>query len=757
METKSEITTPVRERIKTYTSCLIIWITTFVLLTAVPLFPGGVILPVLLGVGLSLVYLKEPDVSLIILYLLTYFSIMWELVGFGFFQLLATSVGIVVILALVIPLWSLLSDRIERISITLVILSVSLMLTPLYFLSIPLILVATLFEGFGSARVLFTDFVLLLAPFVILDNAIYFSTSPGSGSSAPIIFSQLSNLVGNLRPPLSGITGIPSNYLYTHALAVTNFLSTRAYVVYIPLLIFGIVLVVSVSVAGLANTLLKKLAIIEIAQKYSAIFTPIAVSVIATAAFIMMILALSPLGADVFQTALSNGVGAYLVIAGSMGIAGSMTATELLTQRLERTQITKIKLQELITTLDGRIRTIEEEIKEISANAPSIDLSSEKKTLAELSSYVSDVKRQLSAGSYGSFHSWISDIENRIFPSLDIMPQMIMTRLISGLHVLSAASLTTNSRLDESKATGPRYPSMGYPVISHLTPVEEILQIYQRALVSIEETTTKLFDFYVESIRAYSALMLVDEIAPPVSPTSLLGSRDYVAAMKLVSEDYWLNFHIRESERYNDKLRPFLAAVSKIEDVSKEENQARLAEIIKICIDTSPSSAPLMIKNLDGVIEFLHGTMERAIEEIETVKKIVSTVDPSFSNVLKLNTSGIFYELLAIQGAMRRVKPNFSDTTALSKEALPILQALSNYRKIDEESLVVISQYPVAVRLLQRLFAENKEVVQTAELPFQRDTAIFFLRSFAASNKSYSYDEEREELSYEHDKMYQRP
>ena len=106
---------------------------------------------------------------------------------------------------------------------------------------------------------------------------------------------------------------------------------------------------------------------------------------------------------------------------------------------------------------------------------------------------------------------------------------------------------------------------------------------------------------------------------------------------------------------------------------------------------------------------------------------------------------------------MRRVKPNFNDTTALSKEVLPILQALSDYRKIDEERLVVISQYPVAVRLLQRLFAENKEVVRTAELPFQRDTAIFFVRSFAASNKSYSYDEEREELSYEHDKMYQRP
>ncbi len=292
--------------------------------------------------------------------------------------------------------------------------------------------------------------------------------------------------------------------------------------------------------------------------------------------------------------------------------------------------------------------------------------------------------------------------------------------------------------------------------VSSQSQLDEELQIYQRVVDSIEKTTTTLFDHYVKSIRAYSELMLVEEVTPPVSPASLLASRDYVTAMKLVSDDYWLNFHVRESEKYSEKLKMFLDAVSKLSSVSNGEDAERLTRLIAMSANISPSSAPLMLENISKVIEFLRDAMARAIDEIETVKKLVATVDPSFSNVLKLNTTGILDEMLAIQSTMRGAKPDFSDAISLSKEALPILLVLSEYRKMDSESLVVISQYPVAVRLLHRLFDENKEVVRTSELPFQRDVAKFFVRSLAASSRSYSYNEEREELSYEQDKMYQR-
>ncbi len=759
MATNPEVSSQIREKIKTYSYSLIVGITALVLLSVAPLFPGGYALPIIVAIGLTIGYLREPDIALIILYLLTYFSIIYQLVGFGFFQLLATSVGVVIILAMIIPLLSFLSDRLGRVSICFVILSVALMLTRVYYLSIPLILVVTIFGGFGSARIQSANFVLLLTPLLLLNNAIYYTSVAGSASSAPIIFSQLSYLANHLRPPLGGINlfsgGLPANYLYSHALAVSDFMAARSYVVYIPLIVFGIVLVALVSVADFARTLSKELSVIEVAKNYSKILTPIIVSVITTVTFLVIMLALSQKGADVLQTGILSGGSPYLMVAGSVGIAGLMMGTELATERLERTQVAEAKLEELLSNLDSRIRAIEDEIQAISTGAPSIDLSSERKALTEQSSYAADVRTQLPTASYGSFLSWISDIENRIFPSLDVMPKMLMMRLTGGLQALSSASLTTNSRLDESRAPGPRYPSMDRPV-SHEAPLEEVLQIYQQAIVSIEETTIKLFDLYVEAIGAYGVLMSLEELAPPVSPASLLESRDYVTAMKLVSEHYWLNFHIRENERYHDRLTTFLDAISKVEGASNEEDHERLAGIIRASTDTTPSSAPLMLKNVKGTIEIQRESIGRAIEEIETVRKMVSTVDPSFSNVLKLNTTGILDDMFAIQGATRRIQLNFNDAISLSKQALPILKALSEYRKLDEESLIIISQYPVALRLLRRVFAENKDVVRITDLPFQRDIATFFLKSFAASNRSYSYDEERGELTYEHDQMYQR-
>ncbi len=56
---------------------------------------------------------------------------------------------------------------------------------------------------------------------------------------------------------------------------------------------------------------------------------------------------------------------------------------------------------------------------------PQFDVSAEEKTLAEYNSYVNDVKKQLPTASLDSFVSWTSDIENRILPSLDSMPEKL--------------------------------------------------------------------------------------------------------------------------------------------------------------------------------------------------------------------------------------------------------------------------------------------------------------------------------------------
>jgi len=75
--------------------------------------------------------LRNRGISIATLYLLVYFSVLWQMIGFGFFQLLSAGVGIAVLLALAVPLLTFMSKRVELSSMALAVLSVSLMLTPL--------------------------------------------------------------------------------------------------------------------------------------------------------------------------------------------------------------------------------------------------------------------------------------------------------------------------------------------------------------------------------------------------------------------------------------------------------------------------------------------------------------------------------------------------------------------------------------------------------------------------------------------------
>ncbi len=143
--------------------------------------------------------------------------------------------------------------------------------------------------------------------------------------------------------------------------------------VYIPLIIFGVVLVATVSIGDfLTNSLMKKMSDVELTRNYSKILKPVVAFFITAAAFIVIMLGLSPSGANVLQTSIATGGGPYYMIGGSLGLVGLLTGTEFLTQRLERTQVAKFRVEELLTALDSKITIISGEISEISTSASSI-------------------------------------------------------------------------------------------------------------------------------------------------------------------------------------------------------------------------------------------------------------------------------------------------------------------------------------------------------------------------------------------------
>src|SRR5271169_6053548 len=228
-----------RTRVVAYTSALIIAIASSIYLAVVPFLPAPPVVPVLVGLGLGALSLRNRGIAIATLYLLVYFSVLWQMIGFGFFQLLSAGVGVAVLLAMAVPLIPFMTKRVELSSMALAALT---------------------FGGFASLEALAAAFIFLLTPFLLLENALYFTTT--SGATAPIIFGQFSALSQNLRPPLPGLnvllTGLPADYLSHSYLPVSTWLSHSSGILLIPMLILGVVLVASSSIGGLARTFIER-------------------------------------------------------------------------------------------------------------------------------------------------------------------------------------------------------------------------------------------------------------------------------------------------------------------------------------------------------------------------------------------------------------------------------------------------------------------------------------------------------------------
>src|SRR6266576_203080 len=92
----AELESRARARVTAYTSALIVAVASSVYLAVVPLLPAPPVVPILVGVALGALSLRNRGVSIATLYLLVYFSVLWQMIGFGFFQLLSAGVGIAV-------------------------------------------------------------------------------------------------------------------------------------------------------------------------------------------------------------------------------------------------------------------------------------------------------------------------------------------------------------------------------------------------------------------------------------------------------------------------------------------------------------------------------------------------------------------------------------------------------------------------------------------------------------------------------------
>jgi hypothetical protein len=668
-------------------------------------------------------------------------------VGLGYLNVATTVNGLILgalfVLLMVIYLFS---ARLGPASMALALMAVSLMLTPYYYLSIALIVAAAAVGGLSSIGPVFSTFISTLTPFLVIENGIYLSkASPGT---APIVFSYLSDVASNLTPPLPGLnvflTGRPPNLLSPYSAAVIQFVgSGRADILIIPLFLLGLVFGASASLAGLFNSSVGRLSTMLRTSSVFDILAPLVSGLVTSVTFAVLVVLLAPRALGGYQTSLtSNTTDVILLVVSSLLVGLAFTGRELAVRRMERIEIARSRLSNLLYSVKSTVANSSAMAEIISKEAPTVDIEAESRILGEDESLVSDMERGLATASHETLTEWWKDLQGRILPSIDKMPEAFRIKVINEISSLHALTTAYNNVLSEARAAN-RFPFQLPP--DGTLSIEGAISFYRQITMGIKESAASLFDEYKEATGAFNLLMNREEMAPPVNSSYLFDAGDLVTGMKLIAEEYWSNFRAAYKEEMEEGARGLATQATKLEGLLGQEPREQLHLLVESLSDAEPAHSAAYAVSLERLRLVLKDEVERWRDESERLERLIKSLTPGATRVISFESLDQLGKLRDLCEQLDKTKASLVNLTAFMEMATSTLTAHREKVRVDERSLIMLSQYPVAMKLIEGRFRDRKQV-PVVELPFQHDAAVVFVKLFTMTHKKAGFDYVNEEL-----------
>ena len=577
------------------------------------------------------------------------------------------------------------------------------------------------------------------------------STSrPRAALRLPIIFGQFSLLSQNMRPPLPGLnvllTGLPANYLSHYALPVSNWLSQSSGVLLIPMVILGGIIVVASSIGGVTRTLMERFEKSrEMTGPIRLVLGPLVVALVTPAVFILLLTLLSRPESGGFQTSLTNDpshLQAVYMLGSSFLLTTSFIGREALILRLEGVQVGTEGLETLIDSCLAKMKRVQELLDRVAAKVPSMNLSGERQSISEYSSYIADVRRQITGASGARIAQFQSQLETAILQPLAREPELLTQRVASEIRGLISATATANNHLEEAKVPL-RYPDI--PGVADSSRLEELIDAYEAATAAIRDVTKALSDLYVLESAALDALMGQQEVNPPVSASVLLESNEFVGAMRLVAEEYWLNFHLRWAEQLDQKKAALLERTKDLQDAVGDAERPRLDAVEKAVAEATPACSVATLEGLRELRSMLEAIVTRTASGADRVGEMLESLELRSARGLKFETVSRLSEVIELKKQLDAVEPSFDSMTKFLEHAAGVLKSQAAAWKSDRQNLVTLAQYPLAKKIIRKML-EDETTLALTKLPFQRKAAGLYAQLYASGNPGVEYDENVDSL-----------
>jgi len=741
------LTPKIRSNVDKYTSAIIIGISTFSFMSTVNFLPGAPVFSIFVSLLLffAAIY-KSPKLSSGVLSIIVLISIIYQLTGFQVWNLRSQGL-IVVMLSVGALLINLLSARLEATAMAIAVLAVAIMFTPYYYLSVAFIVAAAVVGGLSSIGPVSLTYVLTMIPLLLIENGFLSGIGDQSISSTPVIFTQLVNFSIHMRPPLPGLNILlgwyPAGFFNAQVSEpVINYLSSpNAFLLIVPIVILALVFSLSASMAGIINDMLDRLSVFEKTSKLLKLISPLVASIVTPLAFVILITLLSPKTIGGYETSLTTNSMLSMITA-SLILGAIFTAREYGIQWLERTEKARIIVMQKIASIIELINVDNKLLSLANAETSPINFGSEVKAIEEIESTMSDIKKGLSTASYETLNNWISELDNNIAPRLKSLPEALRVKVIQELNFLSSLVVTYNNSLNE---TGLNRTFSDFTETRGNIEYDKALKDYTQLIDEIKSNSSSIFETYKETYNAYNLLTSQPDVLPPVDPARLFESNEYDGGVRLIAEEYWLNFHVKNLPEIESLVDSLIESINPLVDLVDDQTSQKLAYTTEKLRDPKPVNSIQILSEVKDLKTTLDESLGRVAEEITQLEKLVK----SFSGISRVISFEIFntsIKLTIIKERNLGTSPSLRETTKIIDDITGFMRSYRDKKKADESNLVIISQLPVAMKIIGNELAKKRSI-EVSSLPFQHKAAITYAEFYAYNNSETRYNDDKEVIT----------
>jgi hypothetical protein len=746
MEIESkEITPKLRATVDKYTSATIIGISSFAFMTDINFLPGAPVFPLLVSILLFSAALHyNPKFSSTILSLIVFITIFYQLTGFSVWTVTNNAGLAFIIISVGALLVNLFSARHEATSMAIAILAVATMFTPYYYLSVPLIVAAAIIGGLSSIGPVSLTYVLTMIPLLVVENAFISEAGSQLTRTTPLIFAQLINFSKYMRPPIPGLniflTNVsPDFYNPLVAAPVKNYLSNgMVFFLLIPLIILFLIFILSAGVASGISSFLDKFSVFEQANQMLHLISPIVASIVTPLTFYILITVLSQTNIGGYQTSLDTSTMIWMA-ASSLVLGAVFTTREYGIQLLERTEKTRIEVSQKIGAIKKLIDPCKKLINQTTLEAPSIILSPEAKTVEETESTINDYGRGFSTASFETLNEWIQELDNVLTPKAMHFSDAVRVRVTGELHYLISLVVTYNNILKE---VGLKKSFSELAEVNGNLDFNQALKDYSLLLNDIKNNSKDIFNTYKATFNAFNVVTSQLDVHPPVDPTRLFESNDYEGGVKLLAEEYWLNFHIKNQPELESLVASLLEKTESLIELLDEKRGQTLKLMTEKLAEPKPVDSILILEEVKNLKQTVDDVLNDVSGEITQLQKLINSF-PGTTKVIRFEVFNYSTRIQSLRDRNLNAKPTLRDSTEIVEELTDFMKNYGASKKSDEGNLIILSQLPVAMKIIKNELAEQN-TFEISTLPFQRRAAQIYAAYYANNNPKIKYDEDKE-------------